>query len=89
MLLVLHRMTGDLTIAELAHLRHTTPDWRYIATERPIQRQMVVAWQPGGIDDKCRGTMMIYCYCLSLVERENYHDDSFGHACGNTTTAGA
>jgi hypothetical protein len=45
--LVRHGMTGEAAIQEIARLRQHTPDYRYPAPARDIQRQMVYTWQPG------------------------------------------
>jgi protein-tyrosine phosphatase len=45
--LVRHGLTGEVAIQEIAHLRQHTPDYRYPAPARDIQRQMVCSWQRG------------------------------------------
>lgn len=45
--LVRHGMDGPAAIRKLADLRRHTPDYRYPAPAREIQRSMVCSWQPG------------------------------------------
>lgn len=43
--LVQQGMDGESAIREIARLRQHTPDYRYPATAREVQRNMVRAWQ--------------------------------------------
>ena len=45
--LVRHGMAPKNVIAHIAHLRRTTPDYRYPAPAREVQRAMILDWQPG------------------------------------------
>ncbi|MCG8352317.1 MAG: hypothetical protein MI924_31515, partial [Chloroflexales bacterium] len=45
--LACHGMSGEAAIQEIARLRQKTPDYRYPAPARDIQRQMVCTWQCG------------------------------------------
>lgn len=45
--LVRHGMAPTDVIAHIAHLRRNTPDYRYPAPARDVQRAMILAWRQG------------------------------------------